>query len=260
MMNVDGSGRSIDDASAGRDAPIDHLVYAAPDLEEGIARLERLLGVRASPGGQHLAWGTRNALIALGDEVYLEIIGPDPEPTSAPDRGAEGSRQSEPQTPSTAAAGVLPGSAPRNVAGASPRMPYGLDRLTEPRLVTWVARSADLEGVVARARAHGVDLGAVLAGSRRRPDGSLLAWRLTDIFAPRADGIVPFFIDWGASPHPAMTAAKGCALVSLRAEHPDADAVLAMLAALELELNVDTGPTPALIATIRGRHGLAEIR
>jgi hypothetical protein len=45
---------------------VDHLVYATPDLKLGIHKLEKLLGVRATPGGQHLGLGTRNALIALG--------------------------------------------------------------------------------------------------------------------------------------------------------------------------------------------------
>ena len=57
---------------------IDHLVYATPDLDLGIDTIERLLGVRATPGGQHLGAGTRNALVALGPGTYLEIVGPDP--------------------------------------------------------------------------------------------------------------------------------------------------------------------------------------
>jgi hypothetical protein len=32
---------------------VDHLVYATPDLNRGIDEIERLTGVRATPGGQH---------------------------------------------------------------------------------------------------------------------------------------------------------------------------------------------------------------
>jgi len=44
--------------------PIDHLVYAAPDLDAACAEIERRLGVAPSPGGQHIGRGTRNALVA----------------------------------------------------------------------------------------------------------------------------------------------------------------------------------------------------
>jgi hypothetical protein len=75
-----------------------------------------------------------------------------------------------------------------------------------------------------------------------------------------AGGIVPFFIDWGGSPHPATTAAKGATLVSLRAEHPDARGVHRMLRHLGLDLPVKEGKRPAIIAVIEGPRGRVELR
>lgn len=204
---------------------VDHLVYGTPDLAAGVAHVERLLGVKAIPGGQHPGGGTRNALIGLGDATYLEIIGPDPD-------------QPKP---------------------ARPRR-FGIDELEAPRLVTWAEKCTDLDGMIEKGKNHGLELGQVQPGSRRRPDGALLSWRLTVSPALTDGGIVPFFIDWGKTPHPAASLPKGCTLVALRAEHPDANRIRIELSALGMNLRVDTGPAPALIATIRTPHGDVELR
>jgi len=204
---------------------VDHLVYATPDLAAGITQVERLLGVSAVPGGQHPGWGTRNALIGLGDNTYLEIIGPDPD-------------QPKPSRPRR----------------------FGIDELQAPRLVTWAVKGTDLEAIVENAKSRGLDLGQVQAGSRRRPDGVLLSWRLTVSPVLNEGGIVPFFIDWGETPQPAASLPKGCLLIALRSEYPDANRVRAVLSPLGLNLRVDSGSAPAIIATIRTPNGDVELR
>jgi hypothetical protein len=205
-------------------ATVDHLVYATPDLKASIDALERRLGVRAAPGGQHPGRGTRNALIALGPTSYIEIIGPDPE-------------QPKPDLPRQ----------------------FGIDTLADGRLVTWAAKSNDLERNVTQAAGRAIKLGEVLPGSRRRPDGVLLNWRYTNPRIVVADGIVPFFIDWGPTPHPAQTAASGASLLDLVAEHPDAERVQQMLTGLGLGLQVKKGPSPALTAVISSPRGRIEL-
>src|SRR5204863_9875312 len=110
------------------------------------------------------------------------------------------------------------------------------------------------------AHRRGVPLGDVISGSRRTPAGVLLAWHTTNQRAVIADGIVPFFIDWGTTPHPASTAVSGATLVSLRAEHPDPTGVGRTLNQLGLELPVTKGPAAALVATITGARGRVELR
>jgi hypothetical protein len=75
-----------------------------------------------------------------------------------------------------------------------------------------------------------------------------------------ADGLVPFFIDRGKSPDPAHTEEKGASLIALRAEHPDAQRVQRLLRELGLDLPVQPGATPALVAIIDSPRGRAELR
>lgn len=199
---------------------VDHLVYATPDLQLGVDTAEKLFGVKAAPGGQHPGQGTRNALIALGPATYLEIIGPDPDQ-------------------------------PKPAGGRR----FGIDDLKAPHLLTWVAKGRSLETFAMDAKAHGIDLGAVIPGSRKRPDGVVLSWTYTDPRVVLADRLVPYFIDWGSSPHPAATASKGVTLAGLRAEHPDADRVQKMMKQLRLDLVVTQGPKPSLIATFNTPKG-----
>ena len=204
---------------------LDHLVYAAPDLAAAVDELAARTGVRATPGGRHVGLGTHNALLALGPDTYLEIIAPDPD-----------------QPPP-----------------AMPR-PFGLDRVTAPRLVTWARKAPGIEAHVAAARAAAYDPGVVMSMSRARPDGVRLAWRLT--LTPRlpGDGLVPFLIDWGGTPHPAASAAAGCRLLELRAEHPEPQVIRPLLKAVNAELVLSVGPAPALIATLETPLGRLELR
>lgn len=204
---------------------LDHLVYATPDLDATVAEIAGRLGVRPSAGGQHPGRGTRNALLALGPSCYLELLGPDPDQD-------------------------LPG---------GPRW-FGIDSLRGPRLVAWAAKAVDLDRLVADAGQRGVRLGAVGEGSRLRSDGVTLTWRLTDPTRVVEDGLVPFFIDWGSSPHPASSAAGGAELTAFETEHPDPQRVRATLRALDLDLPVGQAPVPALVATIRTPTAVVRLR
>ena len=121
----------------------DHLVLAATTLAQGIDWIADLTGVAARPGGKHVAMGTHNALLRLGERLYLEIIAIDPE-------------------------------------GAKPARPrwFDLDNgdlradlLEHPRLIHWVARTADIERAVAQA---GYDTGPTLPFER-----GPYRWRIT---------------------------------------------------------------------------------
>ena len=157
--------------------------------------------MRATPGDRPAsAHATRSS--RWDPPCTSEIIGPDPD-------------QPAPQQPRT----------------------FGIDALTAPRLVTWAAKSGSLEDLVRDAQTHGIMFGAVGSGSRKTPQGTLLQWRYTSPRTVIADGLVPFFIDWGKTPHPAASAAQGATIIALRAEHPDAERVQQILTQLGLDLS-----------------------
>jgi hypothetical protein len=210
---------------------IDHIVYAAVDLDAAVEDVARRFGVRPAPGGRHVGVGTRNYLLSLSEGTYLELIGPDPT-----------------QTMPTGAA-----------------LPFGIHELQGPPRLAGFAITAGRGGggdgidtIVARARAAGYDPGNVHDMQRATPDGGLLSWRLT--LGRSHDGLVPFVIDWLDSPHPSTTTPTGATLVALRAEHPDPASVIAAHQALGWAMDVSRGPAPALIATIETPNGQLELR
>jgi Glyoxalase-like domain len=204
---------------------VDHLVYATPDLNRGIEEIEKLLGVKATPGGQHSGRGTRNALVELGPTAYLEIIATDPE-------------QPTPTEPRS----------------------FGIDGLKQSKLVAWSMKAIDLAQLRNETIRKGVLYDEVRSGGRQRPDGIKLSWQVINPLVPEAEGVLPFFIDWGHSPHPADTAAKGATLLALRAEHPNVKSVSVMLKKLGIGLPVTHGPTPKLIAVIECPKGKVELK
>jgi Glyoxalase-like domain len=52
---------------------IDHVIFAAPDLDAAAARLESEHGLRAEGGGRHEGIGTHNRIVPLGGG-YIELL------------------------------------------------------------------------------------------------------------------------------------------------------------------------------------------
>ena len=206
-----------------REPVLDHLVYATPNLDATCRDLEIRLGVRASAGGQHPGRGTHNALISIGPKAYLEIIGPDPmQPETRP-------------------------------------VWFDIDKLTAPKLITWAVRIDDLEAFVKEISPN-ANVGAVRSGSRKTPEGTTLSWQLTEPQLIQGVGLVPFLIEWNSHQHPADSAITGPRLVQLRIEHPEPELIRKQLNSLRLEVAIEQGPNPALVASFEGAKDLIELR
>jgi Glyoxalase-like domain len=206
-----------------REPVLDHLVYATPDLEATCRDFEIRLGVCASAGGQHPGRGTHNALISIGPEAYLEIIGPDPlQPETRP-------------------------------------VWFDIDQLAAPKLITWAVRIDDLEAFVKEISPN-ANVGAVRSGSRKTPEGTILSWQLTEPQLVQGVGLMPFLIEWNSRQHPAGSAITGPRLVQLRIEHPEPGLIRKQLSSLRLEVAIEEASSPALVAIFEGANDLIELR
>lgn len=206
----------------------DHLVLAAATLAQGIEYFADLTGVAPQPGGKHVTMGTHNALVRLGERLYLEILAIDPQ-------------------------GITP---------ARPRW-FDLDDgnlradLAErPRLIHWVARTVDLAAAVERAK---VPLGEILPFERGD-----YRWRITvpeDGHRPAA-GLVPTLIQWDVSNHPAdALPAQGLSLLQLAGTHAEPATIRAALDALDLgdAMHVTFDRDARLAAMIRTARGIVTL-
>jgi hypothetical protein len=207
---------------------LDHITIVSPTVASGVEYVRQMLGVTPQPGGEHPRMGTHNALLKLGDEIFLEVIAVNPD-APAPDR---------------------------------PRW-FALDHLapdTAPRLATWVARTNDVQAAVAASP-------VALGNSEPMSRGSL-NWLITiphDGSLP-LHGIAPTLIQWHNGPHPANKLQdQGCTLVKLEGFHPQADKISSLLHSAGFQggfvvYPLAAGEQPYLVAHIQTLGGLRVIR
>ena len=211
---------------------LDHVVVAARRLDEGVRWVEDRLGVAPDAGGTHDGFGTHNALLRLGDDVYLEVLAPDPAQPRPPRPRLFGLGEEETR-------GLLE-------AG--------------PRLLHWVVRTRDVPAALAAlAGAVGEPAAALgVPSPMRRGD---LRWTL----AIRADGArpphgLPSVIDWGGAPHPCgRLPDRGIVLERLDVEAPTT-AIAALAPLHDPRVAFTERERAALTARLRSSSGLVAIR
>ncbi len=196
---------------------LDHILYAVPDLAKGMGDFERLTGVRPAYGGRHAQLGTHNALVSLGDDVYLELIAPDPD---------------------------------QRVPVAD--MIFDIGKVTAPKIMTWAVRATDIQALGAKIRLAGIE-----DGSRITADGTKLEWKTAGIAECNdTSGIVPFVIQWGDTPHPARTAPRGCVLLQLSATHPSPQQFRKLFSRLSFPLQIVEHPSVRLTMKFNSPRGV----
>ncbi|MCS3731892.1 VOC family protein [Bradyrhizobium betae] len=207
---------------------LDHITVAANDLAEGVAYVEKALGLAPPAGGSHPLMGTHNHLLRLSETSFLEVIAPDPQ-ASAPSR-------------------------PRWFALDDPQTHAAL--ASSPKLMTWVVSTSDITSALAK-----IPQAAGPAITVTRGD---LEW----LISVPPDGSMPFggafptVIEWPEGPHPASRMPDlGCALVAFEIRHPEADTIRAALAGFldDPRVRFSHAPEPSFRAVIRTPRGEREL-
>ena len=199
---------------------IDHLIFAAQTLKSGMDAVENVLGIRPVVGGQHKGRGTHNALLALGENIYFEVIAPDP---------------TQPDVPKP--------------------LWMKTDQVTQPQLWTWAAANSDLFTLEKIANENQIPLGEIESGTRTQPNGDILRWQLTEPILENENGIIPFFLNWKKTIHPSKTLPQAGEILAFKAIHPNPEKIKKQLKKLDVTLLVEKGSRPHLEATIRTLAG-----
>src|SRR5262245_5045700 len=210
---------------------LDHLSYAAgPDGLAGTAqRIGGLLGRDFVEGGIHPRFGTRNMILPLAGNTYLEVV----EVLDHP---------------------------------ASDKAPFGQAVRARSALgggwLGWVVAVDDISVVekrLGREAAH---------GNRHRPDGTELLWKQIGVNGLIADPQLPFFVEWDspAGLHPSAGANDAYSLACLEiAGDPQrvsewlGESVEAPLEDVKVEWVAPNGTPGILAAQVQTPSGLVRI-
>jgi hypothetical protein len=151
---------------------VDHLTFAVGEtgLKAEADRLGKLLGARFRDGGFHPRFGTRNYILELADDRYVEVV----EVLEHP---------------------------------VADKAPYGQAVRARSSLgggwMAWVVSVDDLAPIEKRLHREAV------IGSRRFPDGRLLEWHQIGVKGLLADPQLPYFLKWDSEPEVLPSALKG---------------------------------------------------
>ncbi len=193
----------------------DHVVVTCHKLRAGMDYVRRVFGVDIPLGGQHEFMGTHNAVMAVGDGIYFEVIAIDPSMLVPPH--------------------------PRWFGLGNPKFE---DRMKDasgggPMLMHYVLRTTDIDATLAGLSPElRKKLGPVHEASRGD-----LSWKITinPTGLPPEGGCLPSLIEWNGTPPQYGMARPGPAFERIHLCHPEPEAVLADLMAMGAGALIDDG-------------------
>jgi hypothetical protein len=188
-------------------AQIDHVILGIDDLDRGVKAFEAATGVKPLYGGKHPG-GTHNALVSLGDGIYLEIL--------AVQQGV---------------------TVPADYAD--------LKKMKTLTPVGWAVSSKDGTQLRNRVSAAGIAVSEAVDGSRATPTGSILSWQSFALNESSPEA--PFFIVWSKqTAHPSTTSPGGCKLQRWSIASPRVKDLEQLRQALDLRVDVAEAKTTSM--------------
>jgi len=143
---------------------LDHLIITAKDPEKAAKEFAEKHDITVVEGGRHKNWGTYNYLAYFANDSYIEWIG------------------------------IFDDA----LAGESdnPLIKQTYQALSKDKeaFIQFALRTERMDDYVKHFQQAYISYKGPFAGSRQRPDGSRLEWRM---LFPEADRSLPFILEWG---------------------------------------------------------------
>ena len=187
------------------DNVIDHIVLAAPDLEEAMEQFEKMTGIGAVVAGSINGLGIKCSRISFNDSSYIEIIAPDPK--------------------SSGPIGQLLKS-------------KGITELTP---FHFAIRSTKVEALKDEVKKFGyVPDHITMFGGHK--DGTPMKWEMLYLYGHNMGGICPFFINWSNTDHPCAKLPVVGKLKKFTIRAPETDPIHKLLDHVTIKgFNVEVG-------------------
>jgi len=205
---------------------IDHIVYCVPNLEEAIIHFKNKLGVNATIGGKHSLKGTKNALIHLGEQCYLELLAIDD-----------------------------------HNHGVSPPRWMGIDLVKKPQITRWAIQSDHLIDDQKIVQTYNPLMGIIEEGQRRTPDNILLKWQMTLPLAEPEVELIPFLLNWeNSAHHPTDKMEVKCSLQFIKFYGKEnLENTKRCFQDLSIDYKIHYSKETKITATIEGPKGIVQI-
>jgi hypothetical protein len=194
-------------------------------LEKAMDDFEKLTGIRPIFGGYHTTQGTKNAIVNLGNQAYLEILAVDDKNTQI--------------------------SAPRWM---------GADLIETPKITRWALKSTNLTQDSQILKNYQSDMGRIQGGQRKMTNGQLLKWEMIMPLSHPKIELAPFFVDWqNSEAHPTDAMPDQCQLVELHFAHPSPEKLSQQLSKLNLDWTIFSAKNVSIKMEIRTPKGRIQL-